>query len=139
MICSVLFCQKTFCSIDSPPLLSIAFLFYKCVKYIWTSMKGWEYYLRKSAYFATLAISRYNSVCLGTSLSMRSFAIDEAPSPLRTLSATLHHHRHHPCRRSPWSEAGSISASAGNLVPRSARIGFAEILPIRKVCKYSGI
>ena len=50
-----------------------------------------------------------------------------------------HHHHHFRRRGSPWSEAGSIGASAGNLVPRSARVRFAEILPIRKVCKYLGI
>ena len=50
-----------------------------------------------------------------------------------------HHHHHFRRRGSPWSEAGSIGASAGNLVPRSARVRFAEIMPIRKVCKYLGI
>ena len=38
-----------FCSIDSFSVLSIAFLFYKYGKYIWISIKGWEYYPWKSA------------------------------------------------------------------------------------------
>ena len=37
----------------------------------------------------TFAVSWQNSVCLGSSLSMRSFAIEEAPSPLTALCATL--------------------------------------------------
>ena len=56
---------------------------------IWTTIKGCEYYSWKSALMATNAASRQNSVCSGTSLSMRSFAIEEAPSPLPVLYATL--------------------------------------------------
>ena len=37
----------------------------------------------------TNAVSRQNSVCLGSLLSMRSFAIDEPGSPVRALYATL--------------------------------------------------
>ena len=46
-------------------------------------MFGWEYYPLKSAEIATNAVSRQNSVCLGSSLSMISFAIEEPGS--RTL------------------------------------------------------
>ena len=38
---------------------------------------------------ATNAVSRQNSVCLGFSLSMRSFAIEEPGSPVPALYATL--------------------------------------------------
>ena len=38
---------------------------------------------------STNAVSRQKRVCLGSSLSMSSFAIDEAPSPLRALYAIL--------------------------------------------------
>ena len=37
----------------------------------------------------TSAVSRQSSVCLGSSLSMRSFAIDEPGSSVRALYATL--------------------------------------------------
>ena len=43
-----LFYRKLFCSIDSFSVHSIAFLFYKYGKYIWISIKGWEYYPWKS-------------------------------------------------------------------------------------------
>ena len=36
-----------------------------------------------------MLFSRQNSVCLGSSLSMRSFAIEESNSPIPTLRATL--------------------------------------------------
>merc|ERR1712107_446424 len=38
---------------------------------------------------ATIAVSRQNSVCLGSSLSMRSFAIEDPGSPVPPLYATL--------------------------------------------------
>ena len=38
---------------------------------------------------ATNAVSRQNSVCLGSALSMGSFAIDEPRLPARALYATL--------------------------------------------------
>ena len=39
----------------------------------------------------TIAVSRQNSVCSGSSLSMRSFAIDEPGSSVHALYATLLH------------------------------------------------
>ena len=44
---------------------------------------------RDKCSFATNAVSRQNCVCLWSSLSMRSFAIDEPGSPVRALYATL--------------------------------------------------
>ena len=46
---------------------------------------------RKLRLIATNAVLRQNSVCLGYSLSMRSFAIDEPGSSVRALNATLLH------------------------------------------------
>ena len=52
-------------------------------KYIWTTIKGWKYYAWKGRKL------RQNSSYSGSSLSMRSFAIEEAPSPLSAHHATL--------------------------------------------------
>ena len=82
---AILCYQQLFSSIDSFSLLSIAFLFYKSGKYIWITIKGWEYYPWKSAWIATNAVSRQNSLSLVTLLSMRSFAINDPCSPDHTL------------------------------------------------------
>ena len=114
LLIAILFYRKPFCSIDSHSVPSIAILFYgqlflsidtiliyrqplcsidshsvlsRATLFCWYLIYSIEKLPLKKRVNCDKCRFVAKQLCWG--LSMRSFAIDEAPSPLRTLSATL--------------------------------------------------